>query len=63
MKEQFMKALRIVYNYNNFSLKNCSKKYDSFSVDHKNIQLTRELFKVKCDISNGIMCGIYVDSI
>ena len=48
-------SLRMVYK-DNSSFKELSKKDNSFTVNHRNIQsLAIELFKVKVNLSNTIM--------
>ena len=54
------RALRIVYKDNNSSFEELLRKDKSFCIHHRNIQsLTFELFKVKNNLSNKIMCDIF----
>ena len=54
------RASRIFYKDNESSFENLLKKDNSVCIHHKNIQpLAIELFKVKNNLSNTIMCDIF----
>ena len=54
------RSLRIVYKDNISSFEELLKKKKSFCIHHRNIQsLVIELFKVKNNLSNRIMCDIF----
>ena len=54
------RSLRIVYKYNIFSFEELFKKDKSFCIHHRNIlSFANELFKVKNNLSNRIMCDIF----
>ena len=54
------RSLRIVYNDNISSFEELLKKDKSFCIHHRNIQsIAIELFKVKRNLSNWIMCDIF----
>ena len=54
------RALRIVYKGNKSSFEELLRKGKSFCIHHRNIQsLAIDLFKVKNNLSNRIMCDIF----
>ena len=54
------RSLRIVYNDYITSFEDLLKKDDSFKIQHKNIQsLAIELFKIKKETANPILCDIF----
>ena len=54
------RSLRIVYKDNISSFEELLKKGKSFFIHHRNIQsLATELFKIKNNLSNRIMCDIF----